>query len=285
MLPDDHEYWNDYPFVDSLIPTLVSLKLYHVRKAWKKAALDAVKNIQRCPVVESFSIGEELTVCLADVRTHRTKEGFLPSGDFERLLDWARGRSSPAILVLSQPLVVNRIKTERNLLSFGSQYTELLCALASSRHDVVVLSGDVHFGRIASVEIGTLSTRLIEIVSSPLSNLTGLDGIATKVATDTPTHFPSNSVARRLGWKRQKVDYFKKSGRRGRFFVQTEHSLRFWNYPKRRTREHFMTIGFASVPEKHAIELTVEAWLVREPENGRGLPKKSFRTPFRTLLT
>ena len=284
MLPDDHEYWNDYPFVDSLIPTLMSLKLDHVREAWTKAALDAVKNIQRSPVVESFSIGKELTVCLADVRTHRTEEAFLPADDFKRLLNCASGRRSPAILVLSQPLVVTRNRNERNLLSFGSQYAKLLRALASSRHDIVVLSGDVHFGRIVSVEIGDLGTRLIEVVSSPLSNLTGLGGIATKVATDTPTHFPADSIARRLNWKRRKVDYFKDSGRRGRFFVQTERSLRFWNYPKRRTREHFMTIGCAMVPEKNGIELTVHAWLVREPANGRGLPNKSFRTPFRTLL-
>ena len=27
MLPDDHEFWNDYPFYDSLLPTLFMLKL------------------------------------------------------------------------------------------------------------------------------------------------------------------------------------------------------------------------------------------------------------------
>lgn len=284
MLPDDHEFWNDYPFVDSLIPTLVSLKIDHVREAWTKAALDAIENIQRSPLVEWFSIGDELTVCFADVRTHRTEEGFLPTDGLERLLAWASGRNSPAILVLSQPLVVTRNRNERNLLSFGSQYTELLRALASSHHDVVVLSGDVHFGRILSVEIGDLGTRLIEVVSSPLSNLTGLGGFATKVATDTPTRFPTDSVARRLGWKPRKVDYFKNSGRRGRFFVQTERPLDFWNYPKRRTREHFMTVGCASVPGKDAVELRVDAWLVREPANGRGMPRQSFTSPFRTLL-
>ena len=173
MLPDDHEFWNDYPFVDSLIPTLFALKLGDVHEAWTQASLDAVNHIQRCPVVESFSFGEELTVCFADVRSYRTENGFLPNDEFDSLLAWARGRTSPAILVLSQPLIITRSRAERNLLSFGSQYAELLDALATSRHDIVVLSGDVHFGRIASVEIGNARTRLIEIVSSPLSNLTG----------------------------------------------------------------------------------------------------------------
>ena len=284
MLPDDHEFWNDYPFVDSLIPTLAALKLDYVREAWKQTALDAIMNVQRCPVVESFSIGEELTVCLADVRTYRSEEGFLPDSDFQRLLAWARDRTSPAILVLSQPLVVTMNRTERNLLSFGSQYAELLRALASSPRDIVVLSGDMHFGRIVSVKIGKLGTRLIEVVSSPLSNLTGLGGIAARVAKDTPKRFPDISVARHLGWENRKVNYFKDARGRGRFFVRTERSLQFWNYPKRRTREHFMTIGCASVPEKDAVELRVDAWLVRESANGRGLPKKSFRSPFRVLL-
>ena len=284
MLPDDHEYWNDYPFVDSLIPTLLALKIDEVRETWTQAALDAVRNIQRCPVVESFSIGDELTICLADVRTYRTDDGFLPSDDFDRLLAWASGRSSPAILALSQPLVVTRNGTERNLLSFRSQYVELLRALASSPHDIVILSGDVHFGRIASVEIGKKGTRLIEIVSSPLSNLTGLNGIAASVAKDTPAQFPSVPVAGQLGWKPRKVNYFKDSRNHGRFFVQTQSSWQFWNYPRTRTREHFMTIGCARVPEKKAIELRVDAWLVREPANGRTLPRKSFRSPFRTML-
>ena len=160
MLPDDHEYWNDYPFVDSLLPNLLALRVRGVRKIWKRAARDGVKQIQRSPVVESFTLGDDLTVCLADLRSHRSGDRFLPEPDFQKLLAWARDRSCPGVLAISQPLIVTE-STERNLRSFPRQYAELLDALGAVAHDVVVLSGDVHFGRIASVPIGSHGARLI----------------------------------------------------------------------------------------------------------------------------
>lgn len=69
MLPDDHEYWNDFPFYDSAVPTLLALKLAHVRQAWSAAARDAVKNIQGARQLEMFAIGNELSFCLADLRS------------------------------------------------------------------------------------------------------------------------------------------------------------------------------------------------------------------------
>ena len=200
MLPDDHEYWNDYPFVPAWIPTLAALTLPHVRQHWHRAARDAVQNIQRSPVVESFTLGNDRTVCLADVRSHRSDNGFLPDAEFQKLLRWARRRSCPGVLAISQPLIVTENKFERNLRSFPSQYARLLDALSVADHDVVVLSGDVHFGRIASVALGNSRARLIEIISSPLSNLTGLNGIATKVAKADPANFPPENIAVDLGW-------------------------------------------------------------------------------------
>jgi len=71
LLPDDHEYWNDYPYFDSLIPTLLALKVPAIRNAWKQAATDGVKNVQRSGVVECFDIGGELSFCVADLRSYR----------------------------------------------------------------------------------------------------------------------------------------------------------------------------------------------------------------------
>ena len=159
MLPDDHEYWNDYPFTDSLLPTLLALKLPHVRKHWTKAAEDGVKHVQRSPVVESFTLGEDLSVCLADLRSYRSEQKFLPEAPFNTLLDWAGHRACPGVLVIPQPLIVQQNNVERNLRSYETQYARLLDALGSVSHDVVVLSGDVHFGRIASVPIGTGGAR------------------------------------------------------------------------------------------------------------------------------
>lgn len=283
MLPDDHEYWNDYPFVDSLLPTLLALKLPPVREAWTRAARDAVENIQRSRTLESFALGEDLTLCLADLRSHRSGDKLLPAADFRKLLRWARRRTCPAVLVVPQPLIVTSSITERNLRSFPRQHAQLLDALGAARHDVVVLSGDLHFGRIAAVPIGTRGARLVEIISSPLSNLTGLDGIATNVASDRPAAFPPAATAADLGWPRRPVDYFKDGRGRGRFFVRSRPPHAGSAYPKARTREHFVTVSFARRPAG-GVELTAEAWLVRQPSGRRRLPARSFAEPFRTIL-
>ena len=283
MLPDDHEYWNDYPFVDSLLPNLLALRMRGVRTIWKRAARDGVKHIQRSPVVESFMLGADLTVCLADLRSHRSGDRFLPEPDFRKLLAWARGRSCPGVLAIPQPLLVTRNHAERNLRSFRRQYVQLLAALADVPHDVVVLSGDVHFGRIASVPIGTRGARLIEIVSSPLSNLTLLNGVATNVAVAQPAEFPSADAAADLGWRSRPVDYFTARRARGRFFVRSAPGHILSAYPGRRTREHFMTVGFSRHPDG-GVELAAQAWLVRRRTGPAHLPARSFDEPYRIVL-
>jgi hypothetical protein len=276
MLPDDHEFWNDYPFHDSLIPQLFALKLKRVRSAWARASKDAVKNIQRSPVVETISIGSDLSICLADLRSYRSKYTFLPRVQFQRLVDWAEGLTGAGVLVLPQPLIVEKNKHERNLLSFTSQYTRLLEAMGSSGHDIVVLSGDVHFGRIANCDIGPNGGRLIEIVSSPLSNLTYLNGIATSAPKHTPRRFPDRKI-RIDGWKSNRVNYASD------FDVGTKKGWVFSAYPKRRTREHFMTVSFLR-RAAGGLRLTAQAWRVREREGSRNLPKADFAKPFRINL-
>ena len=284
MLPDDHEYWNDYPFTDSLIPTLLALNLPHVRRSWTKAASDGVRNVQRSPVVESVTLGQDLTVCFADLRSYRSDHEFLPKEAFEQLLDWARSRTCPGVLVIPQPLIVEQNPVERNLRSYPTQYARLLEVLGSVSHDVVVLSGDVHFGRIASVPIGTKGARLVEIISSPMSNLTGLEGLATSVATDRPEQFPHGAAAKALEWQPRKVNYYKNGGAKGQFFVQARKGRWLSAYPKARTREHVTTISFCRLPNGAGIEVTAQAWLLRQRTKVDNMPVRSFPNPFRTIL-
>ena len=282
MLPDDHEYWNDYPFTDSLLPTLFALKLKRVREYWTAAASDGVKNVQRAAVVESFTLGRDLSVCLADLRSYRSDHGFLPEAAFTTLLEWAGKRACPGVLVIPQPLIVEQNTFERNLRSYHTQYIHLLEALGSVSHDMVVLSGDVHFGRIASVPIGTRGARLVEIISSPMSNLTGINGLATSVATDRPERFPYGPAATALGWQPRKVNYYKNGGARGRFFVESQQGRWGSVYPRERTREHVMTVSFCR--RAGGVEVTAQAWLLRQSTRFGNLPVRSFPKPFRTIL-
>lgn len=272
MMPDDHEYWNDYPFHDSLIPQLLALKFDKVRAAWTGAAKDAVKNIQRSPVVETISIGGDLSICLADLRSYRSKKLFLPNAEFGKIIKWAENLSCPGILVIPQPLIVKKNNVERNLRSFKSQYARLIQALGASGHDIVLLSGDVHFGRIASCDIGLNGGRLIEIVSSPLSNLTYLNGIATSTPDHMPKKFPGKGIDI-PGWQPQTVNYAKE------FDVSTRKGRLLSAYPKSRTREHFMTVSFQR-PAAGGLRLTANAWRVRERHGPKNLPKKDFTKPY-----
>lgn len=271
MLPDDHEYWNDYPFHDSLLPTLLALKLDGVRDTWTETATDGVRRVQQCPRVETFELGDDLSFCLADLRSFRDPHGFLPAEDFRQLADWARALRCPGVLAIPQPLLVKTNKTERNLLSFKAQYRALLEALGASGHDIVLLSGDVHFGRIASAPLGPNGGRLVEVIASPLSNLTGLNGVATSVPElKNPGLFPDPAQFQIPGWPPAKVHYDHS------FAVSTRPGHPFSAYPRDRTREHFMTVGFRRAAAG-GVELAVNAWRVRERDHDN-LPVRDFDT-------
>lgn len=268
MLPDDHEFWNDYPFYKTLIPTLWPLRIEKVRLAIQGAAIDGVKNVQRSSLVEIINIGDEISICLADFRSNRSDDGFIDKDNFRKIIEWATRLITPGIIVTPQNLLDSPGATEKNLSDFEPQYSQLIAALASSGNDIISLTGDVHFGRIGIAELGTSGAKLIEIVSTPLSNLTGLNGIATGVATKEPDQFPHNIEIKQPNYKSE-------------FFVPSEGADWISGYPKARTKEHFMTIGFASDMEKN-IEVIVQAWLVREMQNG--IPKSAFTQPFRIKL-
>lgn len=275
MLPDDHEFWNDYPFYKSAIPQLQALRLRHVRKAWDAAATDAVQNIQRSSPFETFNIGKDLSVCIADFRSFRDDNGFTSPAILNKIKKWACELRSPGVFVASQPLIVEE-ESEKNLLSYTQQYAALLQAFSASGHDIVLLSGDVHFGRIATTQLGNEAKgpRLIEIISSPMSNLTYLNGIAVDKPKSKPVKFPAPEVCKLNHWKPVKVTYNKL------YQVSTKEGNFFSAYPKTRTREHFMTISFSRNTTSGTIDLRADAWRIRETKGLNMLPVKDFDRAF-----
>lgn len=269
MLPDDHEFWNDYPFYETPLPTLWPLQAKSVRKAWTNAAKDAIANIQRCAAVETFMLGKELSFCVADLRSRRHAKGFIDEAGLQQIEQWAISLKTPGVFVTSQTLMDEPSGPEKNLTHFTEQYTRLVQALAASGHDIVALTGDVHFGRIASAPLGDKGARLIEVVSSPLSNLTGLNGLATAVARKQPEVFPPYGNSHPIVYDRN-------------YFVSSEKGDLFSSYPKARTREHFVTVSFSRA-KAGGVRLSVDAWLVRK-NDANGLPKRDFDEPFHTVL-
>ena len=278
MLPDDHEYWNDYPFNDVNILALKALKIPSVRTTWEVAANDGVNNIQSARMLEIINIGDDLSICLANVRSQRSGEQFMPDAEFTELLTWAKNLRCPGVLVSSQLLLDSPGEGERNLLNFKKQYSQLIAALGSSSNDILMLSGDVHFGRIASVKLGAKGATLTEVVASPLSNLRGwLNGFASDVAGNNPESFSGGELSDTSDELSAKVSYHDV------YKVNHQQGARFSPHPKDRSGEHFMTLSFNRVA-KGDIALSVQAWYVRNCYSVSGLPSQGFNSVFSTPL-
>ena len=90
-----------------------------------------------------------------------------------RSLQWIQNLPGPGVLVIGQPLFSE--KAGRLFGTFGdwnlpdySQYGQLARLLAQSPHSIVILTGDVHYGRIAWCTLIS-GGELIEVISSPMS--------------------------------------------------------------------------------------------------------------------
>jgi len=274
FLADDHEYWNNFPHTAGSNPYLWMITAFNkVKAVWQKAAKDGVERIQQISKVRTFNLGSDLSFCLADCRSYRDKhqppQKFMPNKDFKQVITWAKNLTSPGIIVLPQPLLVKAGCEHDYNLASHPQYQELVLALSASGHDIVCLSGDVHFGRIASVPIGNQGAKLYEVISSPMSNLTGLDG---KVAAATALRLGKFPAVNIKGVTPQKVVYQK------HWSVSAEW-VKKWYLPNyKKTKEHFMTLGFKKAAH-NTIELNVQAWKVRECYKSSGLPKPEFSSP------
>ena len=280
FLADDHEYWNNYPYTSGKNPYLWMLTAFNnIRSAWTQTASSAVKNVQQIRLFRSFNLANDLSVCFVDLRSQRDKgnnpKKMLPNKTFKQLITWAKSLTSPGVIVLPQPLLVHKGgELDWNLANYSEQYQTLLQALSFSGHDIVCLTGDVHFGRIAKVEFGEQGAILHEIIASPMSNLTGLDG---KVAASSPEKllkFPTSAIS---GVPVRKVQY-EKSWAVG---TQKVKFLRFFSYKK--TKEHFMTLAFNKTADNN-IKILVQAWRIRERYKNTSLPKAEFKQHHEIIL-
>jgi hypothetical protein len=101
--------------------------------------------------------------------------------------------------------------------------------LASTPHDIVILTGDVHFGRVASCTLPG-GRRIVELIASPLALVDGLVGGNWKPAPGMYPTVPVPAVPQ--------------------VAVTTE--------PYQETRNHAMTVGFTGVGA--SVRLTATSW-------------------------
>tara|TARA_R110001583_G_scaffold58028_2_gene173297 strand:- start:2979 stop:4502 length:1524 start_codon:yes stop_codon:yes gene_type:complete len=280
MLADDHEFWNNYPHTTGKNPYLWMLHANRtIKEIWEKSALDGVKNVQRILPLRQIDISDQISFLLADTRTQRTEYNkskpsenrFMSETDLSKLERWITTLTCPGVLVLSQPLIVKPGgEVDRNLADYHEQYSRVLEALSKCAHDVLVLSGDVHYGRISNISLGNSGRTLHEIIASPMSNLTGIDGRFAASASKKIKTFPP---IKSEGIPKQNVNYPEhfwrvSSQRTGGIFGIGDYT---------KTKEHFSTLAFSLNPDGQVI-VDVKTWLLKE-KSRNGKPREQFKTP------
>lgn len=172
---DDHEFWNNAPDIGLNVPFFTLRQ--KGRDEWWEIASTLYKIFQTVPSAPvRFNI-DPLSFCICETRFNRGSGGsdFMSQANLQEIGNWTRSLSGPGILVLGQPLFAKtgNIK-DYGLPDFTRQYEELKGYLRESQHSIVILTGDVHFGRIAFTDLRLdLQTKLYEVISSPMQLVPG----------------------------------------------------------------------------------------------------------------
>jgi hypothetical protein len=166
---DDHELWNNAPNLALHLPDTWT---EGGRQAWATLAGQLFDAYQTPRRMHSFEL-PPLSVRIVDTRFARSadRSRFMDAATMVEIAGWLAALTGPGLLAVGQPILVPLTGWRGHLtdwaLSDYAQYGDLVRALTAVAHDVVVVTGDVHFGRVAEVQLPN-GRRLVEIVSSPM---------------------------------------------------------------------------------------------------------------------
>jgi hypothetical protein len=187
---DDHEFWNNAP---SRGVYAVDTWTEASRNAWRDAARELYATFQNPSTMAEVRV-EPLSIFIADTRFNRDADRLMPEAEWAKLLSWVNGLTTPGMLIVGQPIFDSKHGVGGNVLDWGladyEQYTTLARALSTSVHSILVLTGDVHFGRVASCALRS-GGEVIEVISSPL---TLVDKSAGGTWSAAPEKFPAFDI-------------------------------------------------------------------------------------------
>lgn len=185
FVSDDHEFWNNYPFAASHVAftytsagrqRLAELGAAFVRGFQGESGSGGLRTFKEINIGVA---GEphSLVIFALDGRLERTRELCHWPADLDALCTKIRGLRSPAIVVLSQPLFEpSQSRFRRRWVDSGitdfKDYAPLAAAIAAAPHDLLILSGDIHNGRISECR-RSFGRRIFEVIASPLSLIPG----------------------------------------------------------------------------------------------------------------
>jgi hypothetical protein len=250
--PDDHELWNNAPNRATLVRDTWTAG---GRGAWKKAATELYRIFQTDQLLTSFAVGQ-LSFLVVDTRMERAPGSttFLPPAEMDRVGHWVRALTGPGVLVIGQPVLEARggwfsqRVIDRTLPDY-EQYGDLVRHLASSQHSIVILTGDVHYGRLARCFVRA-DLELIEVVSSPMALVDDKVGGRWHAA---PSFFPATSVP---------------GAPITRVLVRTDPD---WN----RADNHFVTLEFTGVGD--SVRMEVYDWRIGPSPVGELVGRATLR--------
>jgi hypothetical protein len=179
---DDHEFWNNAPSFGGV--GFVNTLSAGQRGWWFEEARKLFRVFQSRSSLQGFDVGR-VSLKIADTRIDRDTSGirFMLYENLEAVKDWILSLDGPGVLAIGQPLLrtdapetlLGRIvsRFDKDLADYG-QYVELKEIIRDCEHSFVILTGDVHFGRVAStLPDANCVTKLVEVVSSPMCLVTG----------------------------------------------------------------------------------------------------------------
>jgi hypothetical protein len=241
--PDDHEFWNNAPNTATVIRDSWSST---GRREWFSTARRLNEMFQTPTSITTFRVGP-LSCLIADTRSNRSPERteFMRPTDLQAVEQWIQHLPGPGVLVLGQPIFreptgfLQGTFADWNLPDY-EQYGELARMLTQAPHTIVLLSGDVHYGRIAWCTFNS-GRELIEVISSPLSLV---DQLAEGSWEEAPSLFPAVAVLGVVGAPVSTLaqEIFSPTG------------------------SHFLTLEFSATGAH--VRLTVRSWPV--PRQGAG---------------
>ncbi|MGF7212778.1 hypothetical protein GGE65_007413 [Skermanella aerolata] len=188
---DDHEFWNNAPNIASFIQDTWSP--FGKREDWWKAARELYGVFQAGKPIQKFDV-PPVSFLIADTRMNRLNKqtDFMLKSDLDAIGQWVDGLNGPGVLVIGQPLLQTSTGffsghlKDWNLPDY-EQYHQLTEIVGRSNHSLVILTGDVHYGRIARSSLRS-GAELIEIIASPMSLV---DENAKGVWEPAPVVFPA----------------------------------------------------------------------------------------------
>jgi hypothetical protein len=257
FLADDHEFWNNHPNWGPLVATRGAGS----RDDWEAVAAALYQSFQAMSGqdvtrTQRVSVGP-LDMQLVDTQFSRGagNRQFMHPEELEQLIAWLGADTTPGVLVLGAPVFTtpaSRLSSrfaDRSLANY-EQYGALADAILASPRSLLVLTGDVHFGRVAMSKNDPASrARLVEIAASPLALV---DPVVGGAFAEAPDRFPV------------------KAGRMPRSDVRT---LRWndWNDADAGlSANHFMTLGLHGL--ERGVRIRVTAWKISRDQESQLRP-------------